>query len=65
SLLSEELKNLWTPFYRLDKARNREGHGLGLSIVKGILQRHNSKFGADIIKGKLKIWFQLRKKTFF
>lgn len=61
----EDLKNIWTSFYRMNKNRNREGHGLGLAIVKGILQQHKSKFGVDIAKEKLRIWFELPKKTFF
>lgn len=64
-LKKEDLKNIWTPFYRGDKGRNREGHGLGLSIVKGVLQHHKSRFGVDIAKEKIKIWFELPKKPFF
>ena len=42
----EEIKNLTEPFYMVDKSRSRSegGAGLGLSIVKQIMQLH----GADM-----------------
>lgn len=38
----EEIKNIFTAFYRLEKSRNRKtgGTGLGLYIVKSILDKH-------------------------
>jgi len=38
----EDLKRLFTPFYRVDKSRNRNsgGSGLGLYITKMILDHH-------------------------
>ena len=38
----EDLERLFTPFYRVDKSRNRNsgGSGLGLYITKMILDHH-------------------------
>lgn len=42
----ENIDKLFTPFYRVDKSRNRNsgGSGLGLYIVKNILELHNFKY---------------------
>lgn len=42
-----ELENIWKPFYVLEKSRSKDfsGTGLGLPIVKDILNNHNLDFG--------------------
>lgn len=41
----EELNKIFQPFYRIDQSRNRVlgGYGLGLSIVKEIIDKHNGE----------------------
>lgn len=48
----EELKNIFTPFYRIEKARNSEGFGLGLSLVERIAQVHGGKIAVESELGK-------------
>ena len=41
-----DLPNLWNKFYKVDKARTREygGSGIGLSIVKAIMEGMNQQY---------------------
>jgi signal transduction histidine kinase len=41
-IAEEDLERIFTPFYRVDKSRNRNsgGSGLGLYITKTILDHH-------------------------
>ncbi|MBP7238943.1 MAG: sensor histidine kinase [Saprospiraceae bacterium] len=50
----KHLKHLFDRFYRVDKSRSREsgGSGLGLSIVKHILEAHNQSVNVRSTPGK-------------
>lgn len=62
NLSEDDLENIWTPFYRVNKAR--DGHGLGLAIVRGILENHKSNFGVYITeKNIINFWFELEKSS--
>ncbi len=56
----EEIGNIWTPFYRMDKSRNSDGTGLGLSIVKGILDVYGSRYSVDLLDKMIEFKFTLK-----
>jgi len=57
----EALPEIWTKFYKVDKARTREygGTGIGLSIVKAIMQSHKQEFGVVNRENGVEFWFEL------
>lgn len=44
---SQDLPHIFERFYRTDRARNRSGSGLGLSIVQWIIQIHHGSIAAE------------------
>ncbi|MGM9987837.1 MAG: ATP-binding protein [Bacillaceae bacterium] len=50
----EEQEKIFQPFYRVEKGRNRMfgGYGLGLSIVKEIIEKHGGKIIFQSAEGK-------------
>ena len=57
----ESLPHLWTKFYKVDKARTREygGSGIGLSIVKAVMESLNHNFGVINHENGVEFWFEL------
>lgn len=57
----ESLPHLWEKFYKVDKARTREygGSGVGLSIVKAIMESMNQKYGVINYENGVSFWFEL------
>lgn len=53
-LTSEEISVIWDRYTRLNKdiKRNSKGTGLGLNIVKEILEYHKFEYGVSSIKGE-------------
>lgn len=57
----DELDKVWIKFYKVDKARTREygGSGVGLSIVKAIMNAHNRECGVVNKEDGVQFWFEL------
>lgn len=55
------ISHVWEKFYKVDKARTREygGSGIGLSIVKVIMESMNQKYGVDNYTNGVAFWFEL------
>ncbi|MGN0159655.1 MAG: sensor histidine kinase [Brotaphodocola sp.] len=57
----EDIPNLWSKFYKVDKARTRTygGSGIGLSIVKAIMDAHHQEYGVENQEDGVEFWFTL------
>lgn len=60
-----EIKNIFEPFYRIEKSRNKAtgGSGLGLFIIKTILDSHNSNYSIKNTKSGVLFTFTLKLDT--
>lgn len=61
----EDIPKLWDKFYKVDKAHTREygGNGIGLSIVKAIMESFHQKYGVQNFDNGVEFWFELDAKT--
>ncbi len=57
----EDLDKLWDKFYKVDKAHTREygGNGIGLSIVKAIMESFHQRYGVNSFENGVEFWFEL------
>jgi len=61
SIPEEDIPKLWEKFYKVDKARTRTdgGTGIGLSIVKAIMEAHGGFCGVCNREGMVEFYFEL------
>lgn len=57
----DSISHIWEKFYKVDKARTREygGSGVGLSIVKAIMDSLNREYGVINYDNGVEFWFEL------
>jgi signal transduction histidine kinase len=57
----EDLPFLFERFFRAEKSRSREhgGVGIGLAIVKELVEAHGGRVGAESAGGQTRVWFSL------
>jgi signal transduction histidine kinase len=60
-IAEKDLPFIFERFYRGEKSRSREhgGAGIGLAIVKELIEAHNGQVGAEIARDETRIWFTL------
>ncbi len=60
----EDIGQIWDKFYKVDKARTREygGSGIGLSIVKAVMDSHGQQCGVLNHKDGVEFWMELATK---
>ena len=58
---SENMNKIWTRFYKEDTSRNREmgGTGIGLSVVKAIMENYQNDYGAENKKNGVEFYFDI------
>lgn len=60
----KDISHIWEKFYKVDKAHTREygGNGIGLSIVKAIMESLHRKYGVENYDNGVAFWFELEVK---
>lgn len=63
TIKESNLEKIWYSFVRLDKARNSSDNriGLGLAIVREIINLHDGKYGVENKKDGVEFWIELKK----
>ena len=61
TIKKEDQSRIWNRFYKVDEARNRDdgGTGIGLSIVKAIMNNYKSEYGVQNKENGVEFYFEL------
>ena len=61
----EDIGKIWDKFYKVDKAHTREygGNGIGLSIVKAIMESFHQNYGVQNYQNGVEFWCELDAKS--
>ena len=57
----DDMIRIWNRFYKADESRNRDkgGSGIGLSLVKAIMNNYGNGYGVRNVAGGVEFWFEL------
>ena len=57
----DDMVRIWNRFYKADESRNRDkgGSGIGLSLVKAIMNNYGNSYGVRNVAGGVEFWFEL------
>ena len=57
----EDLQRIWGRFYKLDSSRNRQdgGSGIGLALVKAIMNNYQNEYGVKNKKNGVEFYFDM------
>lgn len=57
----EDMVRIWSRFYKVDESRNRDkgGSGIGLSLVKAIMNNYGNSYGVKNVAGGVEFYFDL------
>lgn len=58
----ENLNRIWNRFYKIDESRNRDdgGTGIGLSLVKAIMNNYKNEYGVINKENGVEFYFDLK-----
>ena len=64
TLSDEDLARIWGRFYKVDESRNRAdgGTGIGLALVKAIMNNYKTKYGAVNRESGIEFYFDIQTK---
>ena len=65
NLSDENIERVWGRFYKVDESRNRAdgGTGIGLALVKAIMNNYNEKYGVENKQNGVEFYFDISLTT--